>query len=146
MKYQNVKLRQAVVVYFMTLHYWAMKQSFPISPGFWVFGLHHWVGLRGLTMVNKQIGQCGALYRVIVLIVELLLTFSVGLKSWQDILVRSIRVHLIPSAAGPTMVCQGTENQNLYLAPYISNVVGEENKERRVHLGTFSREGQHLKA
>ena len=61
-------------------------------------------------------------------------------------MVRSIRVHLIPSAAGPTMVCQGTENQNLYLAPYISNVVGEENKERRVHLGTFSREGQHLKA
>lgn len=82
MKYQNVKLRQAAVVYFMTLHYWAMKQSFPISSGFWVFGLHHWVGLQGLTMMNKQIGQCGALYRVIVLIVEPLLTFSLWLKSW----------------------------------------------------------------
>ena len=75
MKYQNVKLRQAAVVYFMTLHYWAMKQSFPISSGFWVFGLHHWVGLQGLTMMNKQIGQCGALYRVIVLIVEPFITF-----------------------------------------------------------------------
>lgn len=55
-------------------------------------------------------------------------------------------MYIIPFAAGPNMVCRGTENKNLPDTLRFSNVVGKEDKERRVHLGTFSREGQHLKA
>lgn len=141
-KYQNFKLRQAVC--FMTLHYWAMGAvlfSQPMIPSHWLPPL---AGLWGLTMVNKQIRQCRALYIAIVLIEGLLLAFSTWFKLWKNILIRIFKVLPCPFATGSSVFKQDTKKQILYWQPtFYQLVVGRQCEEGRVHLGTFSREGSH---
>lgn len=99
MKYQNFKLRQAVLVCFMTMSYWGKRKVISNRPP--ISG--HWLPpLRFMRVDNgEQVAQCRVLFIVIVLIVDLLLTFSTWLRLWEDISIRIFKAHLFPFVAAP---------------------------------------------
>lgn len=96
----------------MTLHYWAMGAvlfSQPMIPSHWLPSL---AGLWGLTMVNKQIRQCRALYIAIVLIEGLSLAFSTWFKLWKNILIRIYKVYLVLLPQAPVCLSRTRKNRS----------------------------------
>lgn len=76
---QNDKfLNKDRLLLFMSLHYCAMRIVFPISPWFWDMWL---LGLRGMTMPCKQIGQRRLYIYSCVLTAQLTLTFYTWSKT-----------------------------------------------------------------
>lgn len=84
----------------MTVHYCAKEAVISNQPGVMCPALSCRAALYGLTMACKYIGPRGALYIVVGLIVQSLLTLSTWLKIWENILISLFRGTHLPVVSG----------------------------------------------